>query len=290
MPLSSILFVIAAAVIHATWNLLAKRAAHAGAPFVAAYGVVALVAYAPWALWVMLHDGMHWSGPVVACIVASAFIHLVYSLVLQHGYRAADLSVVYPVARGTGPLLSALVAILILGERPGLQGLAGLVAVVAGILLIATGGSLRAFRRADGRTGVAWGGATGGLIASYTIVDGYGVKALAIHPVLFEWYASALRLLLVAKVLTGDRPAARAAMKGHWPAAIAVGLLAPLGYIFVLGALQAGAPISLVAPLRETSMMLAATFGMILLREPVGPGRLGGCALVTVGAALLALA
>lgn len=290
MPLSSILFVMAAAVIHATWNLLAKRAAHVGAAFVAAYGLVGFLAYAPWALWVALHDGMRWSGPIIACIVASALIHLAYSLVLQHGYRAADLSVVYPVARGTGPLLSALVAIVILGEQPGVLGLAGLVAVVGGILLIATGGSLRAFRRADGRAGVAWGGATGGLIASYTVVDGYGVKALGIHPVLIDWFGNALRLLLVLKVLTGDRAAARKAMRGHWPAAVAVGLLAPLGYIFVLGALRAGAPISLVAPLRETSMMLAAIFGMILLREPVGPGRLAGCALIALGAALLASA
>lgn len=290
MPLSSILFVMAAAVIHATWNLLAKRAAHVGAAFVAAYGLVGFLAYAPWALWVALHDGMRWSGPIIACIVASALIHLAYSLVLQHGYRAADLSVVYPVARGTGPLLSALVAIVILGEQPGVLGLAGLVAVVGGILLIATGGSLRAFRRADGRAGVAWGGATGGLIASYTVVDGYGVKVLGIHPVLIDWFGNALRLLLVLKVLTGDRAAAREAMRGHWPAAIAVGLLAPLGYIFVLGALRAGAPISLVAPLRETSMMLAAILGMILLREPVGPGRLAGCALVALGAALLASA
>lgn len=290
MPVTSILLVVAAAITHATWNLLAKRAAHAGAAFVAAYGVVAFLAYGPWAIWIVVQGGIRFSRPVVACLIASGLIHLAYSLILQRGYRAADLSVVYPVARGTGPLLSALAAILILGEWPGLRGLAGLAAVVCGILLIATGGSLRAFRRADGRTGVKWGGATGGLIAGYTVVDGYGVKVLGIHPVVQDWCGNLLRVWLAAQIMAGDRAAARAAMRGHWPLAVAVGLLAPLGYILVLGALQAGAPLSLVAPLREMSMMLVAVFGMVLLREPVGAGRLAGCAAVVLGAVLLALA
>lgn len=290
MPVASLLLVVAAAIIHATWNLLAKRAAHAGAAFVAAYNLVAFVAYAPWAIWTMLHGGMRWSGPILLCLSASGLIHLAYSLVLQRGYRAADLSVVYPVARGTGPLLSALAAIVILGEWPGLRGLAGLAAVVCGILLIATGGSLAAFRRNDGRTGVLWGGATGSLIASYTVVDGYGVKVLGIHPVLLDWASNTLRFFLLAPVVLRNPARARAAMRGHWPLAIAVGLLSPLGYILVLGALQAGAPLSIVAPMREMSMMLVAVFGMVLLREPVGPGRIAGCVAVVLGVVLLASA
>jgi drug/metabolite transporter (DMT)-like permease len=290
MPVTSLLLVVAAAVIHATWNLLAKRAAHAGTAFVAAYNLVAFVAYAPWAIWTLLQGGMDWSLPVALCLAASGLIHLVYSLVLQRGYRAADLSVVYPVARGTGPLLSALAAILILGEWPGLRGLAGLAAVVCGILLIATGGSLRAFRRADGRTGVLWGGATGGLIATYTVVDGYGVKVLGIAPIVLDWASNALRFVLLIPMVVRDPGRARIAMRGHWPLAVAVGLLSPLGYILVLGALQAGAPLSLVAPMREMSMMLVALFGMILLKEPVGPGRIAGCAAVVLGVVLLASA
>ena len=290
MPVASLLLVVAAAVIHATWNLLAKRAAHAGAAFVAAYNLVAFVAYAPWAIWTMLDGGLTWSGPVLLCLLASGLVHLVYSLVLQRGYRAADLSVVYPVARGTGPLLSALTAILVLGEWPGLRGLAGLAAVVCGILLIATDDSLAAFRRRDGRAGIAWGGATGGLIATYTVVDGYGVKALGIHPVLLDWASNTLRFVLLAPVVLRDPARARSAMRGHWPLAIAVGLLSPLGYILVLGALRAGAPLSLVAPMREMSMMLVALFGMVLLDEPVGPGRVAGCGAVVLGAVLLASA
>ncbi len=290
MPVASLLLVVLAAVIHATWNLLAKRAADIGPVFVAAYNLVACAAYAPWALWVAFHGGMPWNWPVVACIAASGFLHLAYSLVLQRGYQVADLSVVYPIARGTGPLISALAAILILGERPSAGGILGLLCVVGGILLIATGGRWSAFRRPGGGIGVAWGGTTGGLIASYTVVDGYGVKALGIAPVVLDWAANALRFFLLMPMVLRDVPKAQQAMRGRWHLAIAVGLLSPLGYILVLGALQAGAPISLVAPMREMSMMVATLFGLVLLREPVGPARLAGCAIVAGGVVLLASA
>ena len=288
MPTASLLLVVLAAVIHATWNLLAKRAADVGPVFVAAYNLVAFLAYAPWAIWTAVGGGLPWSWPVAACIAVSGITHLAYSLVLQRGYQAADLSVVYPVARGTGPLLSALAAIVILGERPSASGVAGLVAVVAGILLIATGGRVSTLRGATGRTGVAWGGTTGGLIASYTVVDGYGVKALGIAPVVLDWAANTLRFFLLIPLVARAFAGSRAAMRGHWRLAIAVGLLSPLGYILVLGALRAGAPLSLVAPMREMSMMVATLFGLVILREPVGPARLLGCAVVAGGVVLLA--
>jgi multidrug transporter EmrE-like cation transporter len=122
----------------------------------------------------------------VACILVSGLVHLGYSLCLQRGYQVADLSVVYPVARGSGPMLSTLAAFIIFGEMPTLRGTLGLIAVVGGIGLISTQGSLAAFRKPGGQTGVRWGAATGGLIASYTVVDGYGVRALGIAPVVLD--------------------------------------------------------------------------------------------------------
>ena len=89
---------------------------------------------------------------------------------------------IYPVARGTGPMLSAIGAALVLAEVLTRQGLAGLALVVLGIGLIATQGDLSAFRRPGGQAGVRWGMATGGLIASYTVVDAYAVKTLGITP------------------------------------------------------------------------------------------------------------
>ncbi len=288
MTLLSFSLVVLAAFIHATWNLLAKRAAHAGAAFICANTLVACVAYLPWLVWQLLHGGMRWSWPVAGCIAASGLLHLVYSLCLQKGYRVADLSVVYPVARGTGPLLSSLAAFAFLGEAPSAHGLLGLCAIVVGIGLICTQGRLGMFRQPSALAGVRWGGATGALIAGYTVVDAYGVKVLGIGPVVLDWFSNLVRLCVLLPWMLRNRASARAAMRGHWGLAVAVGLLSPLSYILVLGALEIGAPLSVVAPTREMSMMVGALFGMLILREPVGLGRVGGCLLLVTGVVLLA--
>jgi hypothetical protein len=108
MSLVSLSLVVLAAFIHATWNLLSKRAADAGPSFVFAYNLFACLVYLPWMIWLLVYGDLHWNLPVASCLVLSACIHLAYSLCLQRGYQVADLSVVYPIARGTGPLLSSI--------------------------------------------------------------------------------------------------------------------------------------------------------------------------------------
>jgi drug/metabolite transporter (DMT)-like permease len=288
MAVASLLLVVLASFIHASWNLLSKRAASVGPVFVFAYNLVACIAYAPWVLYVLMTgDGIVWTWIGVAFLVLSGLIHLTYSLCLQRGYQMADLSVVYPIARGTGPMLSTLGEFFILGERPSGQGVAGLLLVVAGIGLIATQGDLSAFKRPGGQIGVRWGTATGGLIASYTVVDAYVVKILGIAPVVLDWFSNLLRFCLLAPIIVANPRGAIEAMRGYWWIAIGVGLLSPLSYILVLAALTSGAPLSLVAPMREMSMMVGALLGMVVLREKVGPWRLAGCATLIVGVILL---
>ena len=248
MTLASLLLVVLASFIHASWNLLAKRAASVGPVFVFAYNFVACIAYAPWVLYLLAQGSILWSSKGAGFTLLSAGIHLAYSLCLQRGYQVADLSVVYPVARGTGPILSTIGAILILGEAPSGRGLAGLVLIVAGIGLIATRGDLSAFRPPGGQAGVRWGTATGGLIASYTVVDAYTVKALGIAPVVLDWLSNLLRFFLLAPLVAANPRRAVESMRGFWWTAIGVGLLSPLSYILVLAALTAGAPLTLVAP------------------------------------------
>lgn len=102
MTLASILLVVLASFIHASWNLLAKRAAGAGPYFVFAYTLIAALVYAPWVGYLLLTGGVSWTWAGAGFVLLSAVIHLGYSLFLQRGYQVADLSVVYPVARGTG--------------------------------------------------------------------------------------------------------------------------------------------------------------------------------------------
>lgn len=290
MSFAPLALVVVAAFIHATWNLLAKQGAPAGPVFVFAYNLVCCIAYAPWVIWLLAHGAMPTNPWAIGFIVLSGLIHLAYSLCLQQGYRVADLSIVYPVARGTGPLLASVGAFVLLGEHPTAAGLLGLAAVVSGILMISTQGRLSAFSKPGGSAGLRWGAATGSLIAGYMVSDAYAVRALGIQPVVLDWFSNLLRFVLLAPLVLRDTPGAFARMKGYWGHAIGVGLLSPLAYILVLTALRMDAPLSLVAPAREMSMMVGALFGMVFLREPVGAWRLGGCALLVAGVALLGAA
>ncbi len=287
MSNQALALVVLAAVIHATWNLLAKRAAHAGAAFVFTTALFALALYMPWAVWLMLHGSFQWTPAAAGAVVLSGLLHMVYSLCLQRGYQVADLSVVYPVARGTGPLLSTTAALLLLGERPSARGLAGMLAVVGGIACISVQGRWTLFQQASARRGVAWGGATGTMIAGYTVVDAFSVKTLGLHPVVLDWWSNLVRFVALLPWMARDARGALSSMRGRWGLALAVGALSPLSYILVLAALQDGAPLSLVAPAREMSMMVAALLGMVVLREPLGRWRIGGCALLVLGVVLL---
>jgi drug/metabolite transporter (DMT)-like permease len=284
---ASFFLVVLAALAHATWNLLAKRAAAAGPTFVFFYSLAACVAYAPWVFWLLAHGELNWNWAVAICVMGSGLIHLAYNLSLQRGYQVADLSVVYPIARGTGPMLSSVCAFLLLGETATGLRLSGLFAVVAGIGLISTQGDLTAFKKPRGQAGVWWGTATGGLIACYTVVDAYSVRVLGVAPVFLDWCSNLLRFVLLAPVVTRNAARSRELMRGKWWLAVGVGVLSSLSYILVLGALQLGAPVSVVAPAREMSMMVGALFGMLILRERVGPWRLVGCAALMAGTLML---
>jgi drug/metabolite transporter (DMT)-like permease len=289
VPLSCFALVVLAAFIHATWNLLCKRTAAAGVGFIAAYTAIACLAYGPWVWWLLLSVAVPRSASAVACLLGSALLHVGYSLSLQRGYQLAELSVVYPVARGSAPTLSSVAAFTLLAERPSLLGLLGLVGVVVGVVLISTRGDLRALRAVSAQAGLRWGAATGGLIAAYTVVDAYAVRSLGLHPVLLDWFDNLLRLVVLAPALL-RRPAANLQrMRGHWRTALAVGVLSPLSYVLVLLAIELGARVSLVAPAREMSMMVGALFGMVLLREALGLWRLAGCLVLSVGVVCLGL-
>lgn len=286
MNVTSIALVVCAALIHATWNLYAKRAAGAGPTFVLAYSAISTVSYTPFALWLIATGGLPFTAVAIGIMLLSGLIHCIYSLALQAGYRAADLSVVYPVARGTGPALSSVGAFLLLREVPTMSGLAGLALVLGGIALIATNGRLAHFARPGAWTGIRWGLLIGGLIATYTVTDGFGVKILLIAPVILDWGSNVIRTALLVPVAI--RSDWRGTMTGHWRAAIIVGVISPLGYIFVLTALSRGADLHIVAPMREMSMMVGALLGMVVLHEAVGRARLAGCAILLAGVVLLA--
>jgi uncharacterized membrane protein len=219
-------------------------------------------------------------------LLATGVLHACYTECLLRGYRAGDLSVVYPLARGTGPLLSFIGAVFILRERPSLLACFGAVLVIAGILIISDG--IRVFRRGVGRVGIFWGVLTGITIAAYTINDGYSVKVLLLSPILVDFAGTVFRVLVLSPRAWRERALVPVEFRRYWKSALAISVLTPAGYILVLFAMQI-APVSHVAPAREMSMMIGAYFGTKLLSEGNFARRMTASALIAGGVAALAL-
>jgi len=226
-------------------------------------------------------------------ILVSGALHVGYYLVLLRGYREADLTVVYPLARGSGPLLSSTMAILFLGEQLSIIGAAGIAGVVGGVFLVAGGPSLfRATqdpaRRQRLRAGVFFGLATGVFISGYTVVDGWGVKVLGMSPILVDYLGNLARLVILVPVIYPLRAGLRDVFRAQWKGALLVAAISPISYVLVLYAMQV-APLSHVAPAREVSMLFAALIGGHLLSEGDRVMRILGASCIAAGVMALAL-
>jgi drug/metabolite transporter (DMT)-like permease len=292
MPASALALVILAGLIHACWNIAAKKAG-GDVRFSCFSSLVMMVFWAPVGLWLGWQQVPDWGQLEWSLIAISGVLHTIYFVILLRGYRKADLTVVYPLARGSGPLLSSMLAILFLGERISALGFGGIVAVVIGVFFIAGGpglfrNTLSAEHRARVRKGMLYGLLTGVFIASYTVVDGYAVKMVFMSPILVDYFGNFVRLAFLLPALFRDREQARSLWRVQWKYATVVGVISPVSYVLVLYAMQV-APLSHVAPAREVSMLFAALIGGQLLGEGARLARFFGAVCIGVGVMALAL-
>ena len=292
MPVSALAMVIVAALLHAFWNIVAKKTG-GNRHFVLMGGLLLALLWAPAGLWLGWRDVPQWGWPQWTLVALSGFTHLAYFKVLLKGYRVSDLTVVYPVARGTGPLISSLLAIVVLGEALTLHAAMGVLCVCGGVFIIAGGPALlRAAhdpaQRARVHAGLRWGAATGVLIAVYTVLDGYSVKKLLIGPILIDYFGNLVRLPFMLPTLLRDPPGFVDAWRRYKWHAVVLAVVSPLAYILVLYAVQV-APVSHVAPAREISMLFAALIGGRLLGEGDRGQRVAGALLMGAGVVLLAV-
>jgi len=292
VPASSLALVVLAGLIHAVWNIAAKKAG-GDVRFATFTGVLMALLWAPLGIWLGWDVLPTWGAVEWAFVLVSGILHVIYYIALLRGYRKADLTVVYPLARGSGPLLSSLVAILLLGERITVLGMAGIAAVVAGVFFIAGGPAMfRAAhdpaKRARIHSGMRYGLITGVFIAAYTVVDGYAVKVVLMSPILLDYYGNFARLVFLVPTVLRDRATAAEHWRKQWKYAVLVATVSPISYVLVLYAMKT-APLSHVAPAREVSMLFAALIGGHLLGERDRLARLAGAALIAFGVMALAL-
>jgi drug/metabolite transporter (DMT)-like permease len=271
VPTVALVLALAAAFLHAFWNLLIARAKDSEAASAVAL-LIALAAYAPVAAltWRIEAKALPYLG-------VTAFLQLGYVVFLAAAYRRAELSLVYPIARGTAPVLVLLVGAAALGIGTSAHQALGVCLVGLGVLLV------RGLRRAADRTGVVYGLVISGFIAAYTLVDKYGIRYAA--PFVYLELSMLVSGLGYSAALWRIRGGRSLRAELNWASA-AAGLATFGAYGLVLAALQRASAAS-VAAVRETSIVIAAAFAAFVLKEPVGPERLVGAALVAGGVALL---
>ncbi len=265
-----IALVLAAAVLHATWHALIK----VGRDRLLTYALMSVVAMVP-ALVVLLFveppDPTSW-----VYLALSGIIHIAYQVFLINTYRFGDLSRTFPIARGTAPVFVALGSAVFAGEIPGAAQCVTLALISIGIISLCVGEGLRDTR------GVTLAVATGLVTATYTVIDGLGVRASQSPLAFIAWIYVIMGIPLPLAALIWRREKLTGFLRTSWKPGVTAGLFSILSYGIIVWALSLGA-MAPVAALREVSVVIAAIIGTTFLREPFGRRRILAACLVAIG-------
>jgi drug/metabolite transporter (DMT)-like permease len=299
---TALILIFIAAIAHASWNLFTKQASASGAAsFVWLMAAAATVIYLPVVVASVIASPPRLTALCWVFMAGTGLLQAGYFLFLQSGYRLGDLSLVYPIGRGTGALLAALAGITLLGERPGPAGIAGILLIVAGLVILGipvaspsqpvTAQPVTAqpvTAQPVTAKAITFALVTGVFIAAYTLWDKYAVSTLKI-PSLVQGYAS---LPVMALVLTPFALRDTGRTAGVWRTyrrhVLGAAVLSPLAYILVLTALSFTA-VSAVAPAREVSVLFGVVLGRRLLGEGSLARRLGAAATIAAGIICIAV-
>jgi drug/metabolite transporter (DMT)-like permease len=278
--------VLVAAFFHAAWNVLAKRASDPLA-FMFAFNLVSLVIFAVPVAFMLTRHPIPSEG--VPYLLATGAVHVVYFSALAAAYANGALSLAYPVSRGTSVLLVPILAVPLLGERPTTVAVAGIGAILLGLLVVGVlgAGSRVSAEVERGRRGLWFALLTGVTIATYSLIDKVGVSH--IHPFIYVYGIFLLLTIgLAPYVLAKRRERVLREWRANRPAVVAGAILPMATYVLVLSAMRI-ANVSYVVPLRETSIVFASMLGVFALGERVGPARIAGSALIVTGVLAIAI-
>ena len=289
MTAVSLVLVLLSALAHASWNLMLKRA---GDPQIFAWWllVVASVLLAPLGAVLLWFNSVGFPG--LWFVLATIGLHVFYFNLLARAYAQGDLSLVYPVARGMGPMLVPILAVILLDEIVEPLAIGGIAAIICGIYTISWWGNFHQVLRSPllflRSAGMRYAVLTGLTIAVYSIVDKEGVSH--IQPLLYMYFLSIGTAVMLAPYILASK--GLDAVKSEWRAnalpITAAGLLTFAAYGLVLTAFSLSR-VSYVAPAREVGIVIGVLMGIILLKEPFGRGRLFGSTSIVIGLALIAL-
>jgi drug/metabolite transporter (DMT)-like permease len=284
----ALLIVLVAAFFHAGWNLLAKKSKKKMA-FIWWFLLIAVIGYLPMFLYFWPQFTVSPAG--WACIVATGILHALYFWFMGGAYERGDLSLVYPLSRGSGPLFVPILAIIFLQEQLSFAGIVGISLIILGIYLI----HLKSFSvvafieplRALRGSASVWALCTGGTIAGYSLVDKVGVGL--VYPPVYIYLMFVISLLLLSPYVLVRQ---RAALKLEWlvnkgPILID-GFLVLFTYLMILFAFRLS-KVSYVVAAREVSIVFSAFLGIIWLKEKHASQKIAGAALIALGVVFIGL-
>ncbi len=274
IPPAAVAAVLAAAAAHASWNAIAHGIKDSLAAM-ALVGAGGLVLAVPLLVWSSLPAPA--SRPYLA---ASVLLHVAYFALLMRCYRVGEFGQVYPLARGISPVVVTAAAWLAVGERLGWLQLAGVLLIPVGLACLVFAG------RRPGRAALTAAAGTGLAIASYTTVDGIGVRLAGGSAGYIGWLMTLEGVACAAAALLIRRGALAGPLRVSWRAGLLGGMLSVAAYGLVLWA-QTRSALALVAALRETSIIIGAVIGSLVFREPFGRPRVAATVLVVAGILLL---
>lgn len=286
MSLQALLWVVTAAVLHATWNLITKQV-NGKLPFFWLMAMASSVICLPFVVWEIMQLHLTPGITVWKFALGSAVLHLLYFIILQTGYRKADLSVVYPLARGSGPFISVIGAILLFGEKPGWLAVSGIVMIITGVLVM-TGLRIKNVPDQKLKNGIVYGCLTGLFIASYTLWDRVAVVDNKVPALFITFGSMVLPLILLMPVAIRQHTEVKREIRQHWKQALVIAVCQPLSYLLVLFALRT-TPVTYVAPARELSIVFGVFFGANFLQEKDAKRRIIASVVMLLGIILLAL-
>ena len=282
----ALVIVLVAAFLHACWNFLAKKS-HNKIVFIWWFLLIAVIVYSPMFMYL-------WSSATISmrgwgCILATGIIHAFYFWFAAGAYERGDLSLVYPLSRGSGPLFVPILAVAFLGEKLSMLGLAGISLVILGIYSIHLQSfSIQSFLaplRAVNSSASLWAFGTGLTIAGYSLVDKIGVQV--VFPPVYIYLMFAISLLLLSPVVMSRYGSA---IKHEWQInkvfILINGILVLFTYLTILFAFQIS-KVSYVVAAREVSIVFSALFGLIALRERNAHQKIIGSVLIAMGVVVI---
>jgi len=285
MTLTGFILIIFSAICHATWNYTTKKV-KSDSTFIWLFSVFSSIIYFPLALASLFIYKIDFKPYFTLFVLGSAVLHSVYFILLNKGYRVGNLSLIYPLARGTGPLFSTIIAIVILKESASLVAIIGILLIIAGIISI-TGNPVLILNSSKDKS-LIYAFLCGITIASYTIFDKIAVSTIMLPPIILDWLSNFGRVILLAPYALRRKDQLKELITHHRKEALTVGILSPLSYILVLTAMVS-IPVYYIAPIRELSILIGTFLGVKFLSEELTKIKLIGICLMTLGIITLSI-